>query len=509
MKKLVVLLLIVAFAGGCATPGKNEIAGAGSDASKSVVYENETVGIRAPLPGGWSLSTTHENADPIFKGFLKKGKSDNESPLFFGANPQKTAYVRCLVEKSELEIDAYFALLREANPDLPIESARRTPGGQTIQWRYRPKSQVKIKFLETMTKQGDYVIRLGCWTFIQNFDQFLPAFREITEKVSFLNKSEASPTWDAPWAGLEAKLSPDNMDGIEIAAPETTAPEAAPEFHSECPEEPRKLFMWEIHGEKNTLYLFGSVHFGRKEFYPFQKEIEEAFENSENLVVEVNIRSDEFKKNARNMGSYATIENNRTIRDVLSGPAYEILAQKLKTSRLSMDGFRNYKPWFISLMLSSMELMSHGVNPEYGVDAYFLKKAAQTKKIIELETFHEQIAIFDEKIDGERFLIYTIQSLEKLGSMLPPLIEAWRCGNAEELNDFIFRAFKDAPDGNMLVEEMFNKRNKKFAEKIMRFLREDENYFIVFGAGHLTGEKGVLSLLAKEGVQARQVVARD
>ena len=40
----------------------------------------------------------------------------------------------------------------------------------------------------------------------------------------------------------------------------------------------QKNFLWKIQSKTNTVYLLGSVHFMKKEIYPLNKEIEDAFQ---------------------------------------------------------------------------------------------------------------------------------------------------------------------------------------------------------------------------------------
>jgi len=60
---------------------------------------------------------------------------------------------------------------------------------------------------------------------------------------------------------------------------------AAPtELHAQ--DEPR-CFMWKISSPTTTVYLLGSVHMARQKLYPLDRAIEDAFAQSEHLVVEL------------------------------------------------------------------------------------------------------------------------------------------------------------------------------------------------------------------------------
>ncbi len=51
----------------------------------------------------------------------------------------------------------------------------------------------------------------------------------------------------------------------------------------------KKSFLWKIQSKTNTVYVFGSIHYLKKEFYPLDEKIENAFDQSDILVVEANI----------------------------------------------------------------------------------------------------------------------------------------------------------------------------------------------------------------------------
>src|SRR5262249_31866412 len=59
------------------------------------------------------------------------------------------------------------------------------------------------------------------------------------------------------------------------------------------PAPPRKagqpLFLWKVTSATNTVYLFGSVHAGEKDFYPLPEEVERAFARCKALVLEVDV----------------------------------------------------------------------------------------------------------------------------------------------------------------------------------------------------------------------------
>jgi len=50
-----------------------------------------------------------------------------------------------------------------------------------------------------------------------------------------------------------------------------------------------KTFLWKVRSKTNTVYLLGSIHLFKKDLYPLNARIEEAFAQSDLLAVEANI----------------------------------------------------------------------------------------------------------------------------------------------------------------------------------------------------------------------------
>jgi uncharacterized protein len=57
-----------------------------------------------------------------------------------------------------------------------------------------------------------------------------------------------------------------------------------------------KLFLWKATSPTTEVYLLGSIHLGKKEWYPLAKEIDGAFEKSKFLVLEADpAKADQLK----------------------------------------------------------------------------------------------------------------------------------------------------------------------------------------------------------------------
>ena len=175
-----------------------------------------------------------------------------------------------------------------------------------------------------------------------------------------------------------------------------------------------KLFLWKASSPTTEVYLFGSIHLGKKEFYPLAKEIEGAFEKSKYLVVE----ADESKYDAGKLQQMAFEDGIYLPPDSLSKhaspdtmKALGALAEKLG---LPAAGLEQMKPWLLSLTLSSMTLVKQGYSPDLGIDRHFTRAAKDKgKDILELESMEYQIKLLAGLSEELAFVNRFLKGAEK------------------------------------------------------------------------------------------------
>jgi uncharacterized protein YbaP (TraB family) len=131
------------------------------------------------------------------------------------------------------------------------------------------------------------------------------------------------------------------------------------------------------------------------------------------------------------------------------------------------------KPWFLALLLESLELLRLGFDPNYGIDKYLLSRAAGRKKIVEMESLDYQIDLLSKFSDQEQelFLRYTVKDLHILKQELDKLTQAWKSGDAKGLESIVTRSFAEDSRMSSIYEKLILERNRSMAAKIEEFLR--------------------------------------
>jgi len=268
----------------------------------------------------------------------------------------------------------------------------------------------------------------------------------------------------------------------------------------------RALF-WQVRSENSTVYLLGSIHYADKSFYPLRRGIEQAFHSSDHLVVEINIdaaKAEHYRNLIQQKGSY---KGEATIRDDITEETYRQLQYRLRRLGIPLDMVHKQKPGILVLTLTAMQVMKMGFMPELGVDAYFLHQASSSgKNVIELETVDEQFEIFLNITDGDLLLREALFSLDEAEMLMIDMILCWKEGDETCIENILFEdALASYPSFVSLYDILFYRRNEDMANDIKTFLDSKGTYFVVIGAGHLVGEKGIPNLLRKAGYDVKRL----
>jgi len=265
-------------------------------------------------------------------------------------------------------------------------------------------------------------------------------------------------------------------------------------------------FLWRIQSKNSTVYALGSIHLLKQDAYPLSDTIEKAFDKSESLAVEANV-NDIDMANLQKLLVSAVYPEGDTLDKHVSKNTWEIIKKETDKIGLPPELFDKQKPWLLALTLESLKLVASGYNPEYGIDKYFLSKAASKKKIVELESIDYQINLLSGLSDSEQelFLLYTLKDLQTLVKDADSIVRAWKSGDAKLMESIIRESSFGDDRFYPIYDKLVIQRNKNITSKIEGFLKTKGTYFVVVGAAHLSGEKGIIQLLKEKGYVIEQM----
>jgi uncharacterized protein YbaP (TraB family) len=269
-------------------------------------------------------------------------------------------------------------------------------------------------------------------------------------------------------------------------------------------EQTTKSCLWTVDTHSNKIYLLGSLHLLKPEAYPLAAAIEKAYADSRVTIFETDIaalQTPGVQAKLLEMGIYPAEQN---LLQNLDGDTRQQLEKKMSEIGLPLEQFSRFKPWFVALTLTTLELQRMGYNPNYGIDVYFFNKAsADGKEIGFLEPAEFQINLLGKMVEQDQhdFLSQTLNDLEVVNELAGDLIRSWKNGDADKLHELLSKSFKDYPH---LHDRLLIQRNKNWVQQIEGALRKNKNVLFVVGAGHLVGPESVVDLLRKKGYQVKQ-----
>ena len=264
-----------------------------------------------------------------------------------------------------------------------------------------------------------------------------------------------------------------------------------------------KTPVWQISKGDNFLYLAGTIHVLGNNDYPLPPAFEEAYNNSEKLIFEVDLAKMQSPEIQAKVARQMRYLDGSTLQQHLKPETYQKLKEYLAPLGIPIITFEDYKPSLVSMMLTMMEMKKLGISGA-GVDIYYNSKAAQDYKSVgKLETVEEQINFLEKmgNYDPDEFILYTLRDIQKLTETFNALKQAWRNGDTQKLNEIGILPLISFPD---IYKMLIVNRNSAWVPQIEAMLKTKEVEMILVGALHLAGKDSVLKQLESLGYKIKQ-----
>ena len=265
-------------------------------------------------------------------------------------------------------------------------------------------------------------------------------------------------------------------------------------------------YLWEVISLSNRVYLYGTVHAGKKDWFPLDRAVEDALVDSKVLVVEADIL--DVQKLAAS-GKAMTYEPPDALKNHVPEADYERFRKLLPRYQLDEQSVAQMKPFMAVSLLVFSEWARAGFLPELSVDAYLLRKArAEVKPVVEIEGIDVQMKLIDSLTEAENRTIFegTLTALESglTSEQIEGMVGAWQKGDAARLLAVAQKYNQSVPGAREFEEKFVWARHAPMLAKIEGYLDSRERHFIAVGALHLAGPRGLVELLRKRGYIVRQ-----
>jgi uncharacterized protein YbaP (TraB family) len=265
-----------------------------------------------------------------------------------------------------------------------------------------------------------------------------------------------------------------------------------------------KSTLWQVKGSHNSVYLLGSIHVLPASAYPLHPALQQAFNNSQRVVFEVDLNAVSQQAVLREFEEVGLYPPGDNLEHHVSPETIKLVKEVLARLGISYKKARQFKPALLGELITSRYTELSGFREDLGVDRYFYSQAKNSRKpVLGLETVRDQAKVLtSDDASGEAHLVEAIASLPAAKAILDELVVAWKAGRIKTLDRLLNQDEWNDPKS---FESMFVQRNQKWLPQIERFLEGDGNYLVIVGSGHLVGDHGLVRALEGQGYHVKQL----
>ena len=257
--------------------------------------------------------------------------------------------------------------------------------------------------------------------------------------------------------------------------------------------------VWLVEKDGHRMYLGGTMHMLSADDYPLPRAYEQAYGESSRIVFETDISELSNPSFIMYMMSEVKFENGVSLRQKVSAETWQALEEFFTSRGVPMSSIEIFKPGMVALQMTMVELQRLGVSAA-GVDMHFYQRAlTDGKPLGKLETAREQIAFLANMGAGQEdeMLLYSLADVERLPELWKTMTQAWRSGDLEWLDRELAQPMRE--DFPEVFESLMVKRNNAWMPQLEAMSHTPEVEFVLVGAMHLSGEEGLLDMLAAQG----------
>lgn len=253
----------------------------------------------------------------------------------------------------------------------------------------------------------------------------------------------------------------------------------------------RQSLLWKISASdlEHSSYLFGTMHLIPKKDFAIRPKVLQVLKKCDELFLELNLTNEKDMVFAQQ-----SMISNNLISEFLTNKEVLELKRHLKNFyKISLEEVDHLSPMMLMNKLTGSlfeeeELLSIEIEL---INAAFMNDI----KVRGLETVKAQIKIA-RKIFTPKELLRQIRLGDDYKNVMQSMVSTYKQEDITALHLLVKdRRFMTEEAEKLLVKD----RNASWSRKIPKLLATNKKIFFAVGAGHLGGEKGIISLLRKKG----------
>ncbi|MBD8531431.1 TraB/GumN family protein [Massilia sp. CFBP 13647] len=262
-------------------------------------------------------------------------------------------------------------------------------------------------------------------------------------------------------------------------------------------------------GAKHSLYLYGTIHAGKADYYPLEPRLGKAVAAAPTLALEVDVQRDPGATAAA-FQQYGLVAAGSAGVAQLPAARRQRIEAGLKLQGIDPGALAQLKPWVLATMLAVADLAKLGVDPALGVDLHLASLARGKARIAELESVQYQAALLDRlplamQWDVLEETLAHMASGQQLRETRE-LFAAYEGADRTALDAIAHRIeTDDSVSGKFIRDVVLIERNGPMADKLAALLAREDNAVAAVGLLHLLGKHGIPELLRQRGLRVERV----
>ena len=257
----------------------------------------------------------------------------------------------------------------------------------------------------------------------------------------------------------------------------------------------KNSLLWEISGNgiEKPSYLYGTIHIICESDYFMKEKVNTAFSKTSKLALELNF-NDTTEMKYIQKAAMGTIPLSKQLTASQAKKLDQILQN---IARMPLSQVDNYS---MVTVMSLIAMKSGGCANIKSYEMEFLAKAIAAKKsIIGLEKAQEQMDIISKAFTDDEMITMLGEINQELTKKM---VQDYKQENIKNL-------YTAATDVKMMNGEdkkiMLDNRNMNWIPKMSAIMKKEAVFFAV-GAGHLSGDYGVINLLRNAGYTVKPIL---
>jgi uncharacterized protein YbaP (TraB family) len=295
----------------------------------------------------------------------------------------------------------------------------------------------------------------------------------------------------------------------QLAEGQTSGPADKKELRRRIRAAPKRGLLYEVKAEQNVVYVFGTIHAGKAEFYPLNLETIRALTGSAFFVVEADTHDQAAV--ATQMAAFAMLPPSSTLDQYVQPALMDKVTLLLDKYAFPKERAIRMKAWMLATTLATLEAKHGGYDPGWATEAFLLGLArVRAIPVVELEGLAHQFGLYNGLSDEDQlaFLQETVDGIGtgSVGKRTAAIADAWAhasAGDLEKLNRDLRRGQSNF--ARFFNTRMLDERNGTMAARIDEYLRSGKRHFVAVGVLHLVGDRNVIELLKERGYTIREM----